>query len=181
MAAQVVVIMGVAGSGKSTVGARLAEALGCGYFDADAFHAPESIAKMKSGVPLAETDRLPWLARIAAKIEALLAAGQSGVIGCSALKRRYRDILFSPVDRERVALVYLKGSYDLIHRRLEARRDHFMPPSLLRSQFDQLEAPGADEQPIVVDIAPAPEAIAATVQRELARRAGDRHSAVGAA
>ncbi len=167
----VVLLMGVSGSGKSTVGRRLAESLGCGYFDADEFHAPEAIAKMKSGQPLDDRDRMPWLARIAQKIELLVADDESGVIGCSALKRAYRDILFDGIPRERVALVFLRGSYDLIRGRLVARQDHFMPPSLLDSQFQQLEEPARDEQPIKVDIAPPPDAIVAAIRREIARRA----------
>ncbi|GAB2179491.1 gluconokinase [Dongia sp. agr-C8] len=167
----VVVLMGVSGSGKSTVGKLLAENLGCSYFDADDFHAPDAIAKMKSGQPLDDRDRMPWLARIAQRIELLVADDESGVIGCSALKRKYRDILFDGIPRDRVALVFLRGSYDLIRGRLAARQDHFMPPSLLDSQFQQLEEPTRDEQPIKVDIAPAPDAIVAAILREIARRA----------
>jgi carbohydrate kinase (thermoresistant glucokinase family) len=182
----VVVLMGVSGSGKSTVGTLLAEQLGCSYFDADAFHAPEAIAKMKSGTPLDDRDRLPWLARIAQKIETLVADDESGVIGCSALKRVYRDILFgrdagNGFSRERVALVYLRGSYDLIRGRLTVRQGHFMPLSLLESQFAQLEEPKADEQPIKVDITPAPDAITAAILRALASRGDPARSTMGAA
>lgn len=166
----VVLLMGVSGSGKSTVGKPLAESLGCRYFDADEFHAPEAIAKMTSGRPLDDRDRMPWLARIAQKIELLVADDESGVIGCSALKRQYRDILFDGIPRERVALVFLRGSYDLIRSRLASRQGHFMPPSLLDSQFQQLEEPTRDERPIKVDIAPAPEAIVAAIRREIGRR-----------
>jgi gluconokinase len=173
----VVLLMGVSGSGKSTIGKPLAARLDCPYLDADDFHSAEAIAKMKSGHPLDDRDRMPWLGRIAQKIEALVADDQSAVIGCSALKRRYRNILFGGVPRERVALVYLKGSYDLIRRRIAARYGHFMPASLLQSQFDQLEEPEADEQPIKVDIAPEPDAIVAAILRELAKRG----PAVGAA
>ena len=168
----VVVLMGVSGSGKSTIGKLLAERLGCGYFDADAFHAPDAIAKMQSGQPLDDRDRMPWLGRIAQKIEALVTDDESGVIGCSALKHRYRNILFDGIPRERIALVYLRGSYDLIRGRLAQRQGHFMPPALLQSQFDQLEEPKADEQPIKVDIAPAPDAVVAAILRELERRGG---------
>jgi gluconokinase len=166
----VIVLMGVSGSGKSTIGKLLATRLGCSYFDADEFHAPEAIAKMQSGQPLDDRDRLPWLGRIAQKIEALVADDETGVIGCSALKRRYRNILFDGIPRERITLVYLKGSYDLIRGRITARQGHFMPPTLLQTQFDQLEEPKADEQPIKADIAPAPEAVVAAILRELARR-----------
>ena len=166
----VVLLMGVSGSGKSTIGTLLAARLGCGYYDADTFHSPQAIAKMQSGTPLDDRDRMPWLGRIAQKIELLVADDESGVIGCSALKRRYREILFEGIPKERVALVYLRGSYDLIRGRLAARRDHFMPPSLLESQFAQLEEPRADEQAIKVDIAPPPDAIVAAILRELAKR-----------
>ena len=174
----VVVLMGVSGSGKSTVGRLLADRLGCSYFDADEFHAPDAIAKMQSGQPLDDRDRMPWLGRIAQKIEALVTDDLSAVIGCSALKHRYRNILFDGIPRERIALVYLKGSYDLIRGRIAQRQGHFMPPTLLQSQFDQLEEPKADEQPIKVDIAAAPDAIVAAILRELARRDG---TAAGAA
>jgi gluconokinase len=174
----VILLMGVSGSGKSTVGKLLATRLGCGYFDADEFHAPEAVAKMRSGQPLDDRDRMPWLGRIAQKIEALVTDDESAVIGCSALKRRYRNILFDGIPRERIALVYLKGSYDLIRGRVAQRQGHFMPPTLLQSQFDQLEEPKADEQPIKADIAPQPEAITAAILRELARRDG---SAMGVA
>jgi gluconokinase len=173
----VVLLMGVSGSGKSTIGRPLAAKLGCAYYDADDFHSPEAIAKMKSGTPLDDRDRMPWLGRIAQKIEALVADDESGVIGCSALKRSYRDILFGRVagdglPHDRVALVYLKGSYDLIRGRIAGRKGHFMPASLLQSQFDELEEPKADEQPIKVDIAPAPDAIVAAILRALDRRTG---------
>lgn len=166
----VVVLMGVSGSGKSTVGKQLAGSLDCSYFDADDFHSPEAIAKMKSGQPLDDRDRMPWLARIAQKIELLVADDESGVIGCSALKRSYRKILFDGIPRERYALVFLRGSYDLIRGRMASRHDHFMPASLLDSQFQQLEEPRQDEQPIKVDIAPAPDQVAAAILREIERR-----------
>jgi carbohydrate kinase (thermoresistant glucokinase family) len=167
----VIVLMGVSGSGKSTIGKLLAERMGCSYFDADSFHSPEAIAKMQGGVPLDDRDRMPWLGRIAQKIEALIADDESAVIGCSALKRAYRGILFDGIPRDRIALVYLKGSFDLIRGRLAARHGHFMPPELLQSQFDQLEEPRQDEAPIKVDIAPAPDAIVAAILREIAQRA----------
>ena len=167
----VVVVMGVSGSGKSTVGQVLADDLGCPYFDGDAFHAPESIAKMQRGIPLTEQDRLPWLGRIAAKIDAVLNEGRSAVFGCSALKRAYRDILIG--GRPRVVLVYLKGSYELILGRIAAREGHFMPASLLKNQFDMLQEPGPDEHAVTVYIAASPEDIAAGALRQIEpRRSG---------
>jgi gluconokinase len=172
----VVVVMGVSGSGKSTVGKLLAEKLDCSYFDADDFHSAEAIAKMKSGQPLDDRDRMPWLARIAQKIELLVSDEESGVIGCSALKRSYRKVLFDGIPQNRTALVFLRGNYDLIRSRLAVRQGHFMPTSLLESQFAQLEEPRADEHPIKVDIAPAPDQIAAAILREIDRRAESRRS-----
>jgi gluconokinase len=168
----VVVLMGVSGSGKTTVGNPLAKRLGCSYFDADSFHSAEAIEKMRSGQPLDDRDRLPWLARIAQKIELLVADDEGGVIGCSALKHRYRNILFDGIPQDRYALVYLRGSYDLIRGRIATRQGHFMPASLLESQFQQLEEPHADERPIKVDIAPAPDAIVDAILREIAVRRG---------
>lgn len=167
------VVMGVAGAGKSTVGAALAARLGCAFRDADSFHPPANIAKMKSGTPLTDADRSPWLAAIAAWIDAQRAAGRLGVVTCSALKRRYRDVLTG--GRTDVRLVYLKGEMALIARRLAARRGHFMPAALLESQFDALEEPGPDEAPIVAAIDAAPEAIVTQILAQLGetrRRAG---------
>ena len=166
----VILLMGVSGSGKTTIGGLLAQQLDCPYLDADTFHSPEAIAKMQSGQPLDDRDRMPWLGRIAQKIELLVADDESAVIGCSALKRSYRDILFDGIPRDRIALVFLRGSYDLIRSRLAARRGHFMPPALLESQFAQLEEPRADEKPIKADITAAPEAVVAQILRDLAQR-----------
>jgi gluconokinase len=148
--ATVVVMMGVSGSGKTTVGKALAERLGWTFQEGDAFHPPANIAKMKSGQPLDDADRAPWLAKVEAWISAELARGRCGVIACSALKRRYRDSIIA--GRDDVVLVYLEGSKDLIATRVAARRGHFMPPSLLGSQFDALEAPAPSENTIVVDV-----------------------------
>jgi len=159
----IVVVMGVSGSGKTTVAALLAEALDCPFQEGDALHPPANVEKMRGGTPLTDADRLPWLRRIADCIDGWRQQGQSGVVTCSALKRAYRDIIID--GRTDVALVYLKGSRELIERRMEARQAHFMPVALLDSQFAVLEEPGADEQPIVVDIAPPPEKIVAEVLR----------------
>jgi carbohydrate kinase (thermoresistant glucokinase family) len=155
-----IVVMGVSGAGKSTVGQVLAARLDCPFRDADSFHPPANIAKMKSGQPLDDDDRWPWLGAIAAWIAEHRAAGTTCVVTCSALKRRYRDIV---TDRQRsdVRLVYLKGGFDLIAARLAARKGHFMPPALLQSQFDALEEPAPDEHAIVVSIDATPKQIAA--------------------
>jgi gluconokinase len=146
----VLVVMGVSGSGKTTVGEALAERLGWTFQEGDDFHPPANIAKMKAGRPLDDTDRAPWLARVAAWIAAELAAGRSGVITCSALKRSYRNVIVG--GRDDVILVYLNGSEPLIAQRVAMRRGHFMPPSLLASQFAALQAPDPAERPVVVDI-----------------------------
>jgi gluconokinase len=156
-----VVVMGVAGAGKSTVGEALARRLGCEFRDADSFHPPANIAKMKSGVPLSDEDRWPWLQAIALWIAGRRATGQLGVVTCSALKRRYRDVLAG--GQGDVRLVYLKGDMALIAERLGARQGHFMPPALLQSQFDALEEPTADEAAITIAIDAAPDEIVSRI------------------
>ena len=164
-AAQVLVVMGVSGSGKSTVAALIAERLGWMFVDGDSFHSPEHVAKMHAGHALDDADRAPWLARIAVWIQHRLEAGESGVVVCSALRRAYRDILTH--GSRRVRLVYLEGDKALIAGRLAARHGHFMSPYLLDSQFATLEAPGPDEHPIVVGIADRPDVIAERVVTQL--------------
>ena len=161
-----IVVMGVSGAGKSTVGQLIATRLDCPFRDADSFHPPANIAKMQSGQPLADDDRWPWLRAIAAWIAEHRAAGTTCVVTCSALKRRYRDII---TDRQRpdVRLAYLTGGFDLIAARLAARKGHFMPSALLKSQFDALEEPAADERAITISIDATPEDIAARVLGEL--------------
>jgi gluconokinase len=161
MSATVIVVMGVSGCGKSTIAAHLAERLGWQLAEADAFHSSASVAKMRSGTPLTDEDRRPWLDAIARWIDAARAAGRPGVVACSALKRSYRDVLLGP--RQDVRLVYLKGDYERVVRRVAARRGHYMPLALLRSQFATLEEPTPDERAIVVGIEPAPEDIVATI------------------
>src|SRR3954466_6971335 len=146
----ILVVMGVSGSGKSTLAAGLAEHEGWPLLEGDSFHPAANIAKMQAAIPLTDEDRWPWLRAIAARAEALWAAGQSAVIACSALKRSYRDILIG--DRPDTVLVYLRGSKDLIAARVTGRKGHFMPPALLDSQFAALEEPGPDEAPVIVDI-----------------------------
>jgi gluconokinase len=153
--------MGVSGSGKTTVARLLGERLGWEVAEADLFHSPANVTKMRAGTPLTDEDRWPWLAAIAGWIDAALAQGRHGIITCSALKRRYRDVIVGA--RQGVRLVYLKGSYELIAQRLAARKHEYMPPALLASQFEALEEPGSDENPIVVSIELPPEAIAERV------------------
>jgi carbohydrate kinase (thermoresistant glucokinase family) len=157
----VLIVMGVSGSGKSTVGALLALRLRWEFEDADWFHPAANVEKMHNGVQLTDEDRWPWLGAIAAWIDKARRSGRHGVIACSALKRRYREVLVA--DRANVRLVYLKGDETLIARRIATRHEHFMPRSLLHSQFDALEEPGPDENPIVVSIEPAPREIVAQV------------------
>jgi gluconokinase len=162
----VVVVMGVSGCGKSTIAAMLAQRMHWIYEDADWFHPRSNIEKMHCGEPLTDEDRWPWLYAIAAWIDATRRIGNHGVIACSALKRAYRDILVG--ERRDVRLVFLKGDRDLIARRLAARDGHFMPASLLDSQFKTLEEPRADEHPIVASIAPHPREIVERIAREFA-------------
>jgi carbohydrate kinase (thermoresistant glucokinase family) len=161
-----IVVMGVSGAGKSTVGEIVAARLDCPFRDADSFHPPANIAKMSRGEPLTDADRWPWLQAIAAWIAEHRAAGTTCVVTCSALKRAYRDIV---TDRQSadVRLVYLTGDFDLIEARLKARKGHFMPPGLLQSQFDALEEPGADERAIAVSIEATPMEIADRVMERL--------------
>lgn len=161
--------MGVSGCGKTTVAAGVAQAEGWTLLEGDSFHPPENVAKMAAGTPLTDEDRWPWLHSIAARIDELRSAGQSAVLACSALKRVYRDILIG--DRPDVVLVYLRGTHDLIYTRMKARQHHYMPVTLLDSQFATLEEPGVDEKPIVVDCAESPEEEVADVIKTLKERA----------
>ncbi len=153
--------MGVLGSGKTTIGSLLAQQLGWEFADADSFHPPENIEKMRSGRPLSDADREPWLKAIHSAISEWLAAKRSVVLACSALKRSYREQL---VIAPEVRLVYLKGTRDVISRRVHARFGHFATEKLLASQFADLEEPSAA---IVVDVNQAPEEIVAQIRREL--------------
>lgn len=168
-AARVLVVMGVSGSGKSTIAALIAERLGWVFVDGDSFHTPEHVAKMHAGLALDDEDRAPWLARIAAWIQQRLEAGESGVVVCSALRKAYRDVL-TRGSRKAVRIVYLEGDKTLVARRLAERQGHFMSPHLLDSQFDILEAPGAGESPITVGIEDPPEVIADRVVARIAGR-----------
>jgi gluconokinase len=139
MKTRFVIVMGVAGSGKTTVGEMLAQRLGWNFYDADAFHPAENIAKMANGTPLDDADRAPWLAALHALIATSLKENRPAVLACSALKESYRQQLLE--GNEGVQIVYLKGSYDLIWSRISEREDHYMKPEMLQSQFDALEEP----------------------------------------
>jgi len=170
----IAIVMGVSGSGKTTVAALLAAALGCQFQEGDELHPRENVEKMQGGAPLTDADRMPWLHKIAETIDGWRAQGESGVLTCSALKRSYRDIIIG--DRPDVTLVYLKGSYDLIRRRMTAREEHFMPVALLDRQFATLEEPTPDERPITVDVGGRP----AEIAEEIVRRLMDLSPADGA-
>ena len=157
----ILVVMGVSGSGKTTIGTQLALTLRWDFEDADWFHPTRNIDKMHAGIALTDEDRAPWLIAIADFIDRARTAGQHAVVTCSALKRRYRAVIVD--NRPDVRLIYLKGDIELIARRIATRHEHFMPASLLQSQFDALEEPGPDENPIVVSIAPRPREIVAAI------------------
>ena len=144
------IVMGVSGSGKSTIAEKLAEHLGWRYEDGDTFHPASNVAKMSAGHPLTDEDRWPWLQAIADEIDRTCKTGESIVIACSALKHSYRDVLVH--GRDDVRIVYLRGTQELIASRLSQRKGHFMPPGLLASQFKTLEPPDPDENPLTVSI-----------------------------
>jgi gluconokinase len=167
----VVVLMGVSGSGKSTVGALLASALSAEFIEGDDYHGAAVIEKMQRGVPLTETDRKPWLERLRAEIDARLAAGETAVVACSALSAASRRLLGT--DRHGVELVHLRGDRETIAPRLARRAEatgHFMPPALLQSQLDALEPPAVAH---VADVSQTPEEIVAAILEWLpSERAG---------
>lgn len=157
MIPSVLIVMGVSGCGKSTVGQALGAALGWEFRDGDAFHPPSNVAKMKSGAPLTDEDRWPWLDAIARYIDETGEKGGHAIIACSALKRVYRDRLKGT--RADVVFVHLAGSKELIEARMAARKNHFMPLGLLDSQFATLEPPTEPEGAIIVSVAGAPDEI----------------------
>jgi gluconokinase len=156
------IVMGVSGSGKTTIAALLAQELGWRFEDGDWFHPKANVEKMESGTPLTDADRQPWLEAIAAWVDDLHKKGARGVVACSALKRRYREVL-ARAGHEVVRFVYLKGDKALIARRITARHGHFMPPTLLESQFAALEEPSPDEHAIVVSVAGTPREIVSDI------------------
>ena len=156
-----IVLMGVTGSGKTTIGRKLAESLGWKYFDADDFHSATNVGKMRRGLPLNDQDRKPWLESLRRLIQNSLANNEPAILACSALKQSYREVLL--VD-ERVKFVYLKGDYNLIKKRLTARSNHYMNPALLDSQFQTLEEP---EGVLKVEIQHSPDEIVEIIKTEL--------------
>jgi gluconokinase len=167
----VVIVMGVTGAGKTTVGRALAAALGWEFHDGDELHSAASKLKMHRGIALDDADRAPWLSAIRELIMAMLSEGREGVVACSALKQSYRDKIV--VDPNSVKVVYLKGSKEVIADRLRNRGGHFMNPNLLQSQFDTLEEP---REAIVVDVSATPKAIVNEVIARLGRQPGGRSS-----
>ena len=150
MKSVVVAVMGVSGSGKTTIGRALAERLGWPFQEGDALHPPANVEKMSHGIPLTDEDRWPWLRKVAEWIDGQLARGQPGIITCSLLKQSYRRLVID--HRDGVRLLYLRGDQQVIAQRMADRKGHFMPASLLRSQFETLEEPGPAERPLVVEV-----------------------------
>lgn len=162
----VILVAGVSGSGKTTIGTLLAERLGWEYAEADAFHSEANVAKMRAGRPLTDEDRLPWLRSIAAWIADRLATGRPGVVTCSALKRRYRDMLLD--GHAGVRLVLLDGDRDTIAARMRSRKGHFFKADLLDSQFADLEPPAPDENIVTAPITGTPEETVTHILKSLA-------------
>ncbi len=152
------IFMGVSGCGKTTIGKKAADVLGLPYYEGDDYHPRENVDKMARGIPLTDEDRAGWLEKLSHLIHQKLDEGESGILSCSALKKKYREQL--RVDCERVHFIYLKGDYELIQARMEGRTGHYMPPELLRSQFEALEEP---EDALTIDIDQEPEEILAQV------------------
>ncbi|RDU94770.1 gluconokinase [Trinickia dinghuensis] len=164
----ILIVMGVSGAGKTRIGELIAERLGCSFVDGDEFHSAANKEKMAQGVALTDDDRWPWLAAIRAAIEEKVRAGQSLIVGCSSLKRAYRDVLRGGAQGDgTVHFVYLKGSFELLHERLATRGRHFFNPALLQSQLDTLEEPGEDEAAITVGIELTPDEIVDQVVAKL--------------
>jgi gluconokinase len=144
----VYVVIGVSGCGKTTIGTALAESLGCPFYDGDDFHPPENIAKMASGIPLDNDDRHPWLMRLHDILSEHVMKGDTAVLACSALKKRYRNQL---TINNKTCFIFLRGNFQLIWERMQARQHHYMKAEMLQSQFDALEPPNADEA-FIVDV-----------------------------
>ncbi|HEX3618813.1 MAG TPA: gluconokinase [Candidatus Udaeobacter sp.] len=160
----IVIIFGVSGAGKTTVGKLLAEEVGWHFYEADDFHSRANIDKMRRGIPLTDADRWPWLESLRQLIERSLKAGENAVLACSALKRAYRERLRVS---DEVKFVFLRGDYALIEKQLRRRHGHFMDPDLLRSQFADLEEPKPDEHVITIDLGRTPQEIVEEIKRKL--------------
>ncbi len=160
-----IVVMGVCGSGKSTVGRALAAAMGLPFVEGDDLHPPRNVALMAAGTPLTDADRGDWLRTLAEVLAGAAARGQGVVVSCSALKRRYRDVLRHGAPALR--LVFLHGTPGLLTERLQQRSGHYMPASLLASQLEALEPPAADEHPVALDIATPAAALVAAARQQL--------------
>lgn len=160
----IIIIFGVSGAGKTTVGKLLARESGWRFVEADDFHPAANIEKMRSGRPLTDEDRWRWLDCLRKQIEQLLAAGENAVLACSALKRAYRDRLRVS---DEIKFVFLRGNYSLVEKQLRSRRRHFMNPDLLQSQFDDLEEPQADEYALTVALGRTPEEIVEEIKAKL--------------
>ncbi|HEX4028546.1 MAG TPA: gluconokinase [Rhizomicrobium sp.] len=150
-----IVVMGVAGSGKTTLASQLAEKLGVPFVEGDSLHPAANVKKMAHGIPLTDEDRWPWLEAIGERMEVERATGHGVVVACSALKRTYRDFLRSKV-HGKMHFILLDGSRQLISERMKKRKGHFMPPALLDSQFATLEPPTSDEHAVILDISHKP-------------------------
>jgi len=160
----IVIVFGVSGAGKTTVGKLLAPKLGWHFLEADDFHPAANVEKMRGGHPLTDEDRWPWLKRLREQIERSLAARENAVLACSALKRKYRDCLRVNSD---VRFVFLRGDYALIEKQLRGRRGHFMNPDLLRSQFADLEEPERDENTLTVELGRTPQEVVEEIKTKL--------------
>ncbi|PYU00947.1 MAG: gluconate kinase [Acidobacteria bacterium] len=160
----IVLLMGPAGSGKTTAGKLLAEQLSWEFADGDDFHPPANVAKMSGGIPLTDEDRLPWLQSIREAIERWLAQGRNVVLACSALKRSYRDLLGLHSNAKDIKLVYLQGTYDLLLERLHSRKGHYMKEQMLLSQLRDLEEP---TDAITIDVSNSPEQIVSEIRKRL--------------
>ncbi|WP_448268944.1 gluconokinase [Nostoc sp. DSM 114159] len=158
----IIIVMGVSGSGKTTIGKLLADSLEWEFSDADTFHSPENVEKMRRGIPLSEEDRMPWLQDLQTAIKHWLQENKNVVLACSALKNSYRQFLV--VDSDRIKLVYLKGSYELIQKRLKERSNHYMSEKLLNSQFYTLEEP---VDTLSMDVAQPPQIIVQNIRTAL--------------
>ena len=160
----IVIVFGVSGAGKTTIGKLLAKRLGWQFLEADDFHPRGSIEKMRDGLPLTDEDRWPWLKLLREQIERSLAAKENAVLACSALKRKYRERLRVG---DNVKFVLLRGDYALVEKKLHSRRGHFMNPDLLQSQFADLEEPESDEDAVTIELGRTPEELVEEIKTKL--------------